>query len=281
MSTLSAAASSHGTLKKVSQAKLGVSEPNPYNFGNEANERNDPSWTNDNWLKSRFHFSFAEYYNPANQNFGVLRVMNDDLVQPKRGFGTHGHRDAEICTYVIEGNLTHTDSMGTEESLASGAIQFMTAGSGVRHSEHNRSPTPLRFIQMWLTPRTRGLTPNYGSSPGDQSKRTNQWHHMVSDVQNNAETDVKINTDANMFAAEIEEGKELVLEIKEGRQAYVLCVDGTTTLEDHHGDQVCTVLERHDSAEIVGPVIVSTKGKVHLLVVEMAHDASNDGRGDL
>merc|ERR1711865_90823 len=172
---------------------------------------------------------------------------------------------------------------------SSGAIQFMTAGSGVRHSEHNRSPTPLRFIQMWLTPRTRGLTPNYGSSAGDSLKRMNQWHHMVSDVQNDqVETDVKINTDANMFAAEIEEGKELVLEIQEGRQAYVLCIDGTTmlTMVNHQkdgsvDDVVCPKedevidLEKHDAAEIVGPVSVITKGgggPVHLLVVEMSHD---------
>ena len=193
MSTLSSAALSQGTIKKISQTILGMSEPNPYNFGNPENEKGDAAWTNANWLKSRFHFSFAEYNNPKNQNFGVLRVMNDDLVQPMRGFGTHGHRDAEICTYVINGSLTHQDSMGTEETISSGAIQFMTAGSGVRHSEHNRSPTPLRFIQMWLTPRTRGLTPNYGSSAGSPSKRMNQWHHMVSDVQNEqVETDVKV-----------------------------------------------------------------------------------------
>ena len=105
--------SAGGSLTKVAQALLGVSEPNPRYFGNEPNPRGDPAWTNGNWLKSRFHFSFAEYSNPANTNFGVLRVMNDDLVQPKRGFGRHPHRDAEICTYVIEGELTHQDSMGT------------------------------------------------------------------------------------------------------------------------------------------------------------------------
>lgn len=94
-------------------------------FGNKANEPSNPQWTNANWLKSRFHFSFAEYNNPRNQNFGVLRVMNDDLVQPNRGFGAHPHRDMEICTYVVDGKLTHQDSMGTKETLQRGAIQFM------------------------------------------------------------------------------------------------------------------------------------------------------------
>jgi hypothetical protein len=93
-------------IRRVPNSKLGVSEPNPSWFGNPANDKQNPSWTNSNWLKSRFHFSFAEYSNPANMGFGVLRVMNDDLVQPSRGFGEHPHRDTEICTYVVEGE-TH------------------------------------------------------------------------------------------------------------------------------------------------------------------------------
>lgn len=111
------------SIKRVPDAKLGVSEPPPDLFGNEANAVGDATWTNKNWLKSRFHFSFAEYSNPKNQNFGVLRVMNDDLVQPARGFGEHPHRDVEICTYIVEGALTHKDSMGTAETLQRGGIQ--------------------------------------------------------------------------------------------------------------------------------------------------------------
>ena len=212
--------------------------------------------------------------------------MNDDLVQPKRGFGTHPHRDAEICTYVIEGELTHKDSMGTAETLGPGAIQFMTAGSGVSHSEHNLSPKPLRFIQMWLTPRKRGLTPNYGSSVGNAELRTNGWHHMVSDVKSDAQTDVKINTDANMYAAEIDSGKELILKINAGRQAYVLCIDGKSNFTSQvSGEESCTdpefTLHRHDSSELIGPVEVTVSGPSHLLVVEMAYDKRSSGRSDL
>jgi redox-sensitive bicupin YhaK (pirin superfamily) len=100
-------------------------EPNPEWFGNGPNDAANPSWTSKNWLKSRFHFSFAEYNNEDNTNFGVLRVLNDDLVQPRREFGEHPHRDVEICTYVVEGFLSHKDSMGTEETLGRGAVQFM------------------------------------------------------------------------------------------------------------------------------------------------------------
>jgi len=141
------------------------------------NDATNSSWTNKNWLMSRFHFSFAEYNNPQNSNFGVLRVMNDDLVQPKRGFGEHPHRDVEICTYIVEGALTHQDSIGTPpETLSRGSVQFMTAGKGVSHSEHNLSPTdPLRFIQIWITPNQHSLKPAYGSSMGNEEKRKNQW----------------------------------------------------------------------------------------------------------
>ena len=103
-------------------------------------------------------------------------MLNDDLVQPLRGFGEHPHRDTEICTYIVDGYLTHQDSMGTKETLQRGDIQFMTAGRGVYHQEHNLHDTlPLRFIQIWITPRTRGLKPNYGSGRGDIERRRNQW----------------------------------------------------------------------------------------------------------
>lgn len=114
------------TVRVIPNDKLFVSEPEPQWFGNTGNAVNDPSWTNGNWLKSRFHFSFAEYNNFSNMNFGKIRVLNDDLVQPKRGFGTHPHANMEIVTYVVEGELTHADNMGTKESLGRGSIQFMT-----------------------------------------------------------------------------------------------------------------------------------------------------------
>merc|ERR1719310_477724 len=141
-----------GSLVKVPHESLFVSEPNPRWFGNGGNTPNKPGWTNENWLKSRFHFNFAEYSHGPD-SFGVLRVMNDDLVQPDRGFGMHPHRDMEILTYIVDGFLTHKDSMGTEETIGRGSIQFMTAGTGIRHSEHNlQTSTPLRFVQMWITP---------------------------------------------------------------------------------------------------------------------------------
>jgi redox-sensitive bicupin YhaK (pirin superfamily) len=250
-------------------------------FGNDKNEPENPAWTNRNWLKSRFHFSFAEYHNPRNTNFGVLRVMNDDLVQPMRGFGKHGHRDTEICTYVLEGGLTHEDSMGTAETLQRGAIQFMTAGRGVLHSEFNNGETPLRFIQIWINTRTRGLKPNYGSSIGDTVTRHNTWAHLVSDIQSPAETGIKINQDANILVSEIDAGENVELRLEAGRMAYFLCMEGNATLSDPN--QSCSssqVLARHDAAEVFGPTVLTVGGACHVLMVEMQFEAGS-GRGDI
>lgn len=281
-------------VRKVPQTKLGVSEPDPSWFGNDDNEPKNPNWTNQNWLKSRFHFSFAEYNNPRNTNFSVLHVMNDDLVQPNRGFGEHPHRDAEICTYVVQGELTHADSMGTEETLQRGAIQFMTAGRGVEHSEHNlHRSEPLRFIQMWFTPRTRNARPNYGSFVGDAAARKNQWAHLVSDNQNpiSPSPPIQINQDANIHVAELDAGRSVHFEVQEGRQAYLLCLEGSVTLQGSglgkNDLALQEQLDRHDAAEIYGPLsftltaetLVDTKEGAHMLLVDMPY--TGQGRRDL
>jgi redox-sensitive bicupin YhaK (pirin superfamily) len=234
------------TIKVIPNKHLYVSEPNPSWFGNEGNPASNPAWTNKNWLKSRFHFSFAEYSNPANQDFGVLRVMNDDLVQPRRGFGTHPHRDMEIITYIVNGKLTHQDSMGTKESLGRGSIQFMTAGSGVMHSEFNHDDEPLRFIQTWIIPSGRGLKPNYGSCLGSAEGRKNTFQHLVSNVKDElTSTPVKINQDVDAFASELDLGQKTTMDLPNGRQAYLLCMEGGVKV---NGKQ----LHKYDGCEITG-----------------------------
>ena len=188
-SKISMSTMSQAHVKVVPHDKLYVSEPPPQWFGNGANTPDHPKWTNGNWLKSRFHFSFAEYHNPHNSDYGVLRVMNDDLVQPARGFGTHPHQNMEIITYIVHGQLTHADSMTNTESLGRGSIQFMTAGRGVSHSEANESPDkPLRFIQTWIVPEANGLTPNYGSYCGDTKEAILLWRYQGSHGQSQGPT---------------------------------------------------------------------------------------------
>mmetsp|Transcript_22739 Transcript_22739/g.40507 ORF Transcript_22739/g.40507 Transcript_22739/m.40507 type:complete len:312 (-) Transcript_22739:38-973(-) len=265
-------------LEKVPANRLFTSEPDPRMFGNGKNPSPRPAnWTNDNWLKSRFHFSFAEYRDPHNQSFGALRVMNDDLVQPARGFGTHGHANAEICTYIVHGELTHQDSMGTSETLQRGAIQFMSAGTGVRHSEFNKNPDkPLRFIQMWITPAKQGLPPNYGSAVGNASDRKNKWSHMVSDVRDKkSTTPVEIYQDINMYVTELDAGVSLPLKIGAGRQAYMLCVEGEAVDVScgESREQLCA----HDAAKLFCSrqaaselnVEAANDSGAHVLVVEM------------
>lgn len=233
------------SINVVPSGKLYVSEPDPRLFGNDPNPHDD-AWTNTNWLKSRFHFSFAEYSNPHNADFGNLRVMNDDLVQPHRGFGPHPHREMEIITYVVSGHLTHKDDMGTEESLGRGSIQFMTAGRGVRHSEFNHGDAPLRFIQTWIKPSNHGLTPNYGSCSGSKEKRRNNLQHLVSSVKDSISTPVKINQDVNAFASELDIGQSVTLKLPPGQMAYLLCVEGSVTLNNEKD------LKKYDAAELTG-----------------------------
>lgn len=104
------------------------------------------------WLQSIFHFSFAEYYNPQNMHFGVLRVINDDLIKPQTGFDMHPHRDMEIISYVVDGSLTHGDSMGNKQTLHRGEVQYMSAGTGIYHSEHNLGSEMARLLQIWIYP---------------------------------------------------------------------------------------------------------------------------------
>ncbi|KAL7533259.1 hypothetical protein ACHAXR_005130 [Thalassiosira sp. AJA248-18] len=293
------------SLKHVPGSKLYVSEPDPRWFGNPPNEERNPHWDTEsvNWLKSRFHFSFAEYSSNKNSNFGVLRVMNDDFVQPDRGFGTHGHSNMEIVTYIVQGKLTHKDSMGTSETLGRGSVQFMTAGRGVNHSEFNRAKeSGLRFIQTWIVPRTTGLVPNYGSfdPDGESGKNVctanNQWRHLVSDVQDGStDTPVQIEQDANLYVAEMDrDGLSLDFQLKKDRMAYALCVEGSVKLHDGSGKEV--ILEQHDGCEIKsvrndgGALKVEAMGSekmengtdisAHVLVFEMAH-VEGAGRKDL
>eukprot|EP01013_Petalomonas_cantuscygni_P037409 TRINITY_DN68231_c0_g1_i1.p1 TRINITY_DN68231_c0_g1~~TRINITY_DN68231_c0_g1_i1.p1 ORF type:complete len:313 (-),score=5.89 TRINITY_DN68231_c0_g1_i1:810-1748(-) len=182
-------------------SSLYVSRPSPHLFGNPPNDPSTPGWSEHSWLTSRFHFNFAECDSQRN-SFGVLRVLNDDLVMPRRGFGPHPHRDMEIVTYVVSGELTHRDSHGNLETLTAGSIQFMSAGSGVTHSESNINPSrPVRFIQSWIVPRRRGTPVQYGSYSPPHALPTdavtsctsssegacplpphNTWTHLVGDA---------------------------------------------------------------------------------------------------
>ncbi|TCS78369.1 pirin family protein [Tepidibacillus fermentans] len=217
------------------------------------------------WLKSKFHFSFAEYYNPDNINFGVLRVINDDLIQPNTGFDLHPHRDMEIISYVIDGELTHEDNMGNKNTLGRGHVQYMSAGTGVYHSEHNFGTTLLRLLQIWIFPDKQGYTPNYGDYKFNWDDRKNKWLHMVSSKEGSAP--IKINQNANIYSLELEQGKEISFPVKEGRQAYLVQIEGSSTINT-------VELSNRDGLEIVEEdILIKAKETSHFLIIEMKKPA--------
>eukprot|EP00659_Diplonema_papillatum_P002167 gene2167-3320_t len=241
-----------GRIVHVPNAKLFVSEPSPRQFGNAPNPKqwSAAGWTAENWLTSRFHFNFAEYSNARNPPFGVLRVVNDDLVQPKRGFGTHPHRNVEIVTYVVAGELTHSDSQGNEETLGPGSVQYMSAGTGVSHSEANNGNVPVRFIQTWLTPARQNLHPNYGSYRAPEGAPEG-WTHLVSDARQDRAAPVGIHQDADMYSAVLPANASSVFSLKLGRQAYIVCLEGAVDLSAEAAPHGASLV-RHDAAEAYG-----------------------------
>lgn len=213
------------------------------------------------WLNSIFHFSFAEYYNPKNIHFGQLRVINDDLVAPGTGFNLHPHKEMEIVSYVVNGDLTHGDSMGNKNTVTRGHVQYMSAGTGVFHSEHNLGSETLRFLQIWILPDRAGYEPNYGDYRFNWEDRHNQWLHMVSSKEGDAP--IKINQDANIYSLELEAGKEISFPVSAGRQAYLVQIEGSSTINT-------LTLKTRDALEIVEEDIkINSIETSHILLIEM------------
>jgi quercetin 2,3-dioxygenase len=217
--------------------------------------------SNHGWLRSLFHFSFAEYFNPDNMNFGVLRVINDDLIEPHTGFDLHPHSDMEIISYVVDGELTHGDSMGNQNTISRGHIQYMSAGTGVFHSEHNLGESQARLLQIWILPDQKGYTPNYGDYQFNWEDRKNNWLHMGSSTEGNAL--IKIHQDVNVYSLELDQDKEIRFPVLKGRQAYLVQIEGSSTIQDIE-------LVTRDAMEITEEDIhIYAKETSHFLLIEM------------
>lgn len=189
------------------------------------------------WLQSRFHFSFAEYRDLDNMNFGVLRVLNDDIVHGNEGFGRHPHKNMEIISYVVEGELTHQDSMGNKEALSAGNVQYLSAGTGITHSEMNESNEKSRFLQIWIIPPEENTKPIYGSQKYKKEESANKLLNIVSSHDGNAKT--KIHQDVNIFVSKLDKDKTISVDIKKNRQIYFVQIEGTSTINEvelNHGD---------------------------------------------
>ena len=213
------------------------------------------------WLKTSYHFSFADYFNIDNMNFGMLRVINDDLIKGNTGFDVHPHKDMEIVTYVISGELTHGDSMGNKNTIYRGEVQYMSAGTGVYHSEENMGNETARLLQIWILPDKKGYKPAYGDYRFKEEERRNKWLNIVSSQDKDAK--IKINQDANIYVIELDEEKEVTFDIDKGRQAYLVQIEGEANINE-------ITLNERDALEIIEEnVSIKANKKSHIMIIEL------------
>lgn len=183
------------------------------------------------WLDSYHSFSFGNYYDPGNMGFGPLRVINEDVVAPGSGFHTHGHKDMEIITYILQGELAHRDSLGHGATISAGEVQKMTAGTGIEHSEFNASKTdPVHLVQIWIKPNARNLPPSYGQirlNPRD-------LHNQLLRIATNRHDDniLHINQDVNLSACVLDKGKSVEVPAATKRPHWLQCLRGAVQVGD-------------------------------------------------
>ena len=186
----------------------------------EVRKADERGYAHHGWLESWHSFSFADYRDPAHVHFGPLRVINEDIVQPGTGFGTHGHRDMEILTYVLSGALRHQDSMGHGEDIRYGEVQVMSAGTGVQHSEVNPSPIDaVHLLQIWIIPDRQNLTPGYQQKEFPLQDKKGRWCLLAS--PDTAQGSLLIHQDARVFAVRLDGAETLDYPIAVGRKIYL------------------------------------------------------------
>ncbi|HEY1329675.1 MAG TPA: pirin family protein [Casimicrobiaceae bacterium] len=201
------------------------------------------------WLDSFHSFSFADYYDPGHMGFGPLRVINEDRVQPGMGFGTHGHRDMEIISYVLDGELSHKDSMGNGSAIVPGDVQRMSAGRGVLHSEFNPSADrPVHFLQIWIEPGAKGIRPSYEQKRIDAAAKRGRLALIAS--PDGRDGSVTIHQDAMLYATLLDGSERVVHDVAPGRRAYVHVARGRVALDGE-------MLEAGDAAKLEGPATIA------------------------
>lgn len=183
---------------------------------------------NHGWLDTYHSFSFADYYDPQNMGFRDLRVINEDRVEPAQGFPTHGHRDMEIITYVIDGELSHRDSMGNGETIRPHEVQRMTAGTGVLHSEYSSPTDKTHLLQIWILPEKQNLQPSYEQTYFAPEEKQGKLKLVAS--RGGDDGSVHINQDVKLYASILAEGDEVIHKIADGRHAWVQLISGSLDL---------------------------------------------------
>lgn len=216
------------------------------------------------WLESRHTFSFAGYHDPKRMRFGLLRVLNDDIVQPGEGFGTHPHDNMEIISIPLKGALAHKDSTGTEKVINTGDVQIMSAGSGLNHSEYNASKTEeVNFLQLWIFPKEKDITPRYDQKTYSAADRVNKFQTVVSPEKDNGT--LWINQDAYLSLGIVHKGNIAEYAInKKGNGVYAFILSGTAEIAG-------TVLESRDAIGIedTDKITVKAEEDSEILMIEV------------
>ena len=203
------------------------------------NRYNDLGKADYGWLRTSYHFSFSNYYDPLKMKVGTLRVLNDDYIDKHSGFDTHPHHNMEIITYVVDGELTHKDSMNNKRTISGKHIQYMSAGTGITHSEYNESDKELHLYQIWIFPRAKGLTPNYGDKDFSDIIKHNQFTLLVT-----GETDeeaITINQDATIEVGLFDQNQEVIISNGEFQYTYLVLIDGELEVDGkrvYKGDSI-------------------------------------------
>lgn len=209
-------------------------------------------------IESIYHFSNANYYDPNNINFGKLRVFNDEVFKPGAGFDLHLHRNLEIITYVIEGSLTHKDSLNNYLTLKAGDIQHMSAGKGIYHSEFNEGDQDLKLIQIWILPEKRNLDPTH-SLFETKNLELNQLHKVAS----KEDAPLLVNQDVNIYILRLEKDKEINFEVLESRQAYLVSIEGSSIVNQ-------IKVKDKDALEVIEENLsIKALTDSHFIIIEM------------
>ena len=219
-------------------------------------------YSNFGWLKTYWLFSFSNYFDPRNIQFGALRVFNDDVVEPGTGFPTHPHKEMEIITVVLDGIMTHQDSMGNKAVIRAGDVQRMSAGTGLTHSEFNLAETPVHFYQIWIFPDVAGLEPTYDQ----RSYQPADWQNRLCPVasgQHIPDT-VTFHTDATIYRADLDSGHATSLERTSARRLFLYLMSGSLDVNDH-------ILQEKDQAraDIEVPLVVRARQRSEFILVDV------------
>jgi hypothetical protein len=217
-----------------------------------------------------FHFSFANYYDPNNINFGTLRVINDDAVKPNSGFGTHPHDNMEIFSYVVDGKLTHRDSAGNHEILSRGHVQCISAGTGLTHSEMNEQDDWCRFLQIWIKPEEYNLPIRYDFHKFTLEDRNNKLLQIISSSKNSEIAPLYLCQDVNVYVSELtDKNKCINFTLNDNRQAYIFCFEGNVDIKGYPSLKECDSLKVFEQDNFEFSL---ASDNAHFIIIEMNNE---------